>query len=251
MAEKTDISWTDATINFWWGCSKISKGCLNCYAEGDNKRYKKAQWGLNTQRTWMKGAAKLAAKINRKAAKMGKELKAFSSSMSDFFETHSTGVLETYREEAWKVIKRNRNIRWLILTKRADNIKKMLPVDWESGNWKHVSLGCTVEHEDYVDRLDYLRDIKDWGGFRFVSYEPALSRIDHVVNLKGISWLIYGGESSRSLKGFRRDCDDWARGIRDKCEAEGVAFFYKQNSGIKSRLIDTLDGVEYKRYPLI
>lgn len=249
MAEKTDISWTDATINFWWGCAKYSPGCLHCYADQTNDRHQRAEWGVGTIRTWIDGCEELAGKLNRKARRTGEVIKAFSNSMSDFFEVHDT--LDGYRERAWDIIRKNRHLKWLLLTKRSNNIIRNLPEDFFDGGFSHVHLGASVESETYVNRLDDLRSIRDWGGVRWISYEPALSPIDHVVNLDKISWVIYGGESSMSLKGFRKDNDEWARRIRDKCERENVAFFYKQNSGLKKNLIETLDGVEYKKYPLL
>lgn len=247
MAMKSQISWTESTINWWWGCNKVSPGCKFCYAEADNNRYQLAEWGPNTLRTWRKTSISVSNAANSLAIRKGRKRRAFTLSMGDFFEEHKT--LVDFRKTAWEQIKKCQNLDWLVLTKRPENIQNMLPKDFFSGSYKNVHLGTTCEHESYVHRLDYLRNVPEWGGIRFVSYEPALSPIDHVVNLDNIDWLIYGGESSRSYLGFRKDNDDWARAIKAKCDKEDVTFFYKQNSGLKSKLVNTLDGKQYYNFP--
>lgn len=247
MGIKTEIAWTESTINFWWGCCKVSEGCLHCYAETDNKRYQLAEWGPGTLRTWIKTCYANASRANKMGRETGVKRRVFTLSMGDFFETHST--LADFRARAWNHIKALTHCNWLVLTKRPENIASMLPKDFYSGAYKHVHLGTTCEHEKYVDRLDHLRALPEWGGIRWVSYEPALSPIDHVVDLTGIDWLIYGGESSRSYLGFRKDNDEWARAIKAKCEKEGTVFFYKQNSGLKRKLIKKLDGVRHYNFP--
>lgn len=247
MAEKTGITWCDSTINFWWGCVKISEGCKFCYAEIENRRYQRAGWGPDSERTWIVGAPALAKKLNKKAIAENRDIVVFSNSMADFFEDHKS--LEKFRNEAWHIIKTNNRIKWLLLTKRSDNIIKMLPEDFFAGGYSHVNLGVTCESADYVYRLDDLRAVSEWGGIRWVSYEPAIGPIHDVVDLTGISWMIYGGESGRSLSGYRKDSDDWALGIKAKCDALGVDFFYKQNSGLSKNLSDKLLGKEYKKFP--
>jgi protein gp37 len=247
MAITTEISWTESTVNWWWGCCKISEGCKNCYAEADNDRFGIAEWGPGTIRTWTKTSKSNATRANNIGKSTGRKRRVFTLSMGDFFEDHS-GLLQ-YRAKAWAYMKSMKHIDWLVLTKRPDNILSMLPPDFFSGEYNHIHLGSSCEHEKYVGRLDDLRNIPEWGGIRFVSYEPALSAIDHVADLTNIDWLIYGGESSRSYLGFRKDNDDWARGIKRLCEQTGTVFFYKQNSGLKRKLIKKLDGVQYYNFP--
>lgn len=247
MALKTEIAWTQSTLNWWWGCCKVSEGCKFCYAEKDNDRYQLAEWGPGTIRTWIGSAISNSKKFNTLGKKAGEKRKVFTLSMGDFFENHPQ--LPEFREKAWKQMRQMKNINWLVLTKRPELIMQMLPPDFFSGEYNHVHLGCSCEHEKYVGRLDELRNIPEWGGIRFVSYEPALGPIHHAVDLTNIDWLIYGGESSRSWLGFRKDDDDWARDIQKVCKQSGTVFFYKQNSGLKKNLKKTLDGVQYYHFP--
>lgn len=246
MGQKTGIKWTDATANFWWGCAKVSQGCRICYAEKINKRRKKAGWGVGTLRTRIKGTPKMIKALNTKAKKNGIEIKVFVSSMSDFFESHSD--LNQMREDAWQLIKEAKNLQFLVLTKRSENIQAMLPIDFYNGDYQHVHLGVTVESADYLYRMDDLRAVPEWGGLRFVSYEPACGPIHETANLEKIDWLIYGGESSNK-KDYTQDDNSWAYGIKALCEKSGTSFFYKQSSGLPRKILNQLDGVTYYNFP--
>src|ERR1700676_906243 len=124
MAEKTGISWADCTQNFWIGCTRVSPACDFCYAARDNERRGWVPgWGSGVPRhrtkTWGE-----PLKWNRKAALTGYRPRVFCSSLSDFFDNE---VDPQWRVEAWAVIRATTNLRWMILTKRIGNARKMLP----------------------------------------------------------------------------------------------------------------------------
>jgi protein gp37 len=220
MAEQTKIEWADATQNWWTGCTKISDGCQFCYASALAARYPHfGSWapGAERKRTsagnWRKPLA-----WDRKAKTEGRRLRVFSSSLSDFFDNRAPAE---WRTDAWEVIRATRNLDWLMLTKRPENIRKMLPPDWGAG-WPHVWLGTTVEDARVQHRIATLRAIP--AAVRFLSIEPLIGPLD-APDLSGIAWVITGGESGA---GARFSDPTWTRAVRDACEAQGVAFFMKQ-----------------------
>jgi len=249
---KSGVDWTDYAINFWYGCVEASTACLNCYARTMTERFSEsrfggATWGRNGVRSPYENADRKAWSINERAAKIGHSLKVFSNDMSDFFEDHPT--LPPFRAAAWDIIRANKNIDWLLLTKRANLIRGFLPEDFFGGDFRHVHLGVTCESVDLLWRVDELRAIPEWGGLRWISYEPAIGPLHQAIDLTGISWLIYGGESCADNSRRRDDSDAWAYGIMELCRQNEVAFFYKQNSGRPGHLLTTLDGVEIHNYP--
>jgi protein gp37 len=146
-------------------------------------------------------------------------------------------------KKLWPLIRQTPNLEWQLLTKRPERIAQSLPADWGNG-YENVWLGSTIENSDYVDRADYLRAVNC--KVRFVSYEPACGPLDKL-DLTGLHWVIFGGESGA---GFRQHDPQWARDIRDRCDAAGVSFFYKQGSSLYSGADETLDGQTYKKFPL-
>lgn len=234
--EKSKIEWTDATLNFWYGCAKISEGCKNCYAADLVKVYAnnfgRAEWGVDKPRAKHAKALQEAKRLNAKAARAGTRLKVFANSMADFFEEKSE--LTPWREEAWQVIKECKNLDWLLLTKRANAISYMLPVDFWEGGYKHVHLGVTVESNKVYSRVDLLRAIPDWGGLRWLSCEPLVGDISDI-NLAKVDWVIVGGEKTNRLKDFRKMELSWAVKLLKKCKDEQVAYFFKQTGGIIAR----------------
>jgi protein gp37 len=128
------------------------------------------------------------------------------------------------------------------LTKRAERIAVCLPDDWQDG-YPNVWLGVSIESNEYRWRADHLREVP--AVVRFISYEPALGPLNQL-DLRGIDWVIYGGESGPR---FRKHHLDWPRQIRDICRAAGVAFFYKQSSAIRTEMETTLDGETIHEFP--
>lgn len=241
MSDTTTISWCDHTFNPWIGCTKVSEGCRFCYAEQfATKRMGLKVWGpgadRHTTKTWVQ-----VPRWNRAAMAAGERRRVFCASLADVFEDHTTA--NQLRPKLWDLIRCCDSLDWLLLTKRPGNITAMLPGDWGDG-WPQVWIGATVEDARVAHRLDALRSIP--AAVRFVSYEPALGPL-HDCNLSGIDWVIYGGESG---PGYRPDDRVWARAMRDRCQADDRAFFYKQAAGVRPGRDVLLDGVEIKQLPI-
>jgi len=245
MGNKTIIAWTDRTFNIAWGCEKVSPGCKNCYADTLSSRYGFDVWGRNKERRtfgekhWLEPIG-WNGKPHIGVLGKGQPNLVFCSSMCDVFEDHPTITAE--REKLWSLIRATPNLHWQLLTKRAERIASNLPGDWGSG-YPNVWLGVSIENNDYVHRADHLRDIP--AAVRFISYEPALGPLPDL-ELQGIDWVIYGGESG---VGFRPHDLAWPRAMREQCEATGTAFFFKQSSAIRTEMGITLDGETVRMFP--
>jgi len=243
MSEKTIIAWTDHTFNPWMGCQKVSAGCANCYALTLTKnRMGLDLWGnpKTTARQVTKSPWDNVVNWNREASATGRK-RVFCASLCDVFEDHPTA--NATRPRLWDLIRKCTSLDWQILTKRPERIANNLPEDWGSGGWTHVWLGTSVEDMRVSDRVDHLRKIP--AVVRFISYEPAIGPLDDL-NISGIDWIIYGGESG---PGYRPENKDWARVMHRKCIESGTAFFHKQSAGWRTELGIELDGKIVREYP--
>jgi protein gp37 len=244
VAEKTGIAWTDHTANFWMGCFKVSPGCKNCYAETLTKnRMGLDVWGPadSTPRKAVKGVYKSVASWNR-ASDASAPSKVFVGSLMDWAEDHpDVGLLRNFM---WEAILAADKLIFQLLTKRSDRVAQLLPSFWDK--IKHrVWLGVSIESNEWVHRADHIRGID--AAVRFVSYEPALGPVPDL-NLCGIDWLIYGGESG---PGFRTEGKQWARDVRDRCKVSGTAFFHKQSAAFRNETGIELDGAIIRQYPMV
>ena len=230
MAETTTIEWTDSTWNPWQGCTKVSLGCDNCYAETLTKR-----WGRTFTTLRRSADATFYAPLS---PRWRTPRLVFTCSLSDFFHRQA----DPWREEAWDIMRRTPHLTYQVLTKRPG-----LAVAWyKNHGWlPNVWLGAAVENQKYAPRLDVLARVP--APVRFVSVEPMMGPVDLGrwlmryglgyareaglgANLAGFTgvptrWVICGGESGR---GARPMHPDWARSLRDQCQAAGVPFFFKQ-----------------------
>lgn len=233
MGAGTSITWSSDTFNPWWGCTKVSPGCAHCYAEPMAKRFRKVEWGPKAERrpvsdvTW-----KQPQSWNNIARKSGQRRRVFVGSMGDIFEARAG--LDAERAKLWTLIKRTRWLDWLLLTKRPENIAKMLPGDWYDGHsggpYSHVWIGTSVEDQQRADeRCEALVDATPMGR-SFVSAEPLLGPVDLKHWLWHIHWVIVGGESGPY---FRPMEAKWVDKIKAHCDACGAAFFYKQDAARK------------------
>ncbi len=219
MAENTKIEWTDHSWNPWIGCQKVSPGCDNCYAEEwDCRFHAGAHWGPGAPRhrtaNWNKPYI-----WDRKAKAEGRRQSVFPS-MCDPFDN---AVPREFHSSFWRVIAQTPNLNWLLLTKRPENVAKMLPPDWgSSSGWPYVWLGTSVEDRARLHRIDTLREIP--AALRFLSLEPFLEDLGEI-DLTGIGWVIIGGESGDHARPFDIA---WGRSIIAQCKAAGVAVFMKQ-----------------------
>jgi protein gp37 len=225
MADQTEISWTDSTFNPWIGCTKVSPGCDHCYAEVLATRYGWARWGKhpryrtsaanwNNPRAWNADAPRFRL-IH------GRRRRVFCASLADVFDNRTP---KEWRAELFALISTTRELDWQILTKRPQNIAKMLPTDWANG-YPNVWLGTTTEDEKhYRVRWPVLSRIP--AARRFISYEPAVRQLGNLAITDTLpDWIICGGESGY---GARIMNPQWARELRDQCKTLGIPFFHKQ-----------------------
>ena len=159
--------------------------------------------------------------------------------MSDLFHE---GIPDTYVRDVFEVMGRASQHTFQILTKRQQRLVELAPtLSWHPNVW----IGVSIENRRFVHRADYLRAVD--ASVRFISAEPLLGPLEGL-DLAGIDWLIAGGESGPR----HRRCDpDWIRQLRDRCEAEGVAFFFKQWGGRTSKTGGRiLDGRTHDEWPI-
>jgi protein gp37 len=263
MGKTTDISWTDHTFNPHWGCFKVSPGCTNCYAETFAKRVGQQIWGPpKTTERRLFGDKHWAEPLhwNAEAEKAGERRRVFCASMADVFEDHPQ--LPPVRRRLWNLIEDTPYLDWLLLTKRPENIATMLPQKY----WPNVWLGTSTEDQQRADeRVPVLLRYRDRVPVLFLSVEPQIGPISlrRYLELEPtvsggwmrwspdprplIDWVIVGGESGPKHRPFD---EDWARSLRDQCQAAGVAFHYKQFGGrTHAEGGCLLDGREHKEFP--
>lgn len=265
MGESTAIGWTDHTFNPWWGCTRVSPGCQNCYAESFAKRTGNDVWGTSPRRFFGDKHWREPLKWAARAFEAGERRKVFCASMADVFEDHPDVIKSRHR--LFELIDRTAvaGLDWLLLTKRPELIGRFADhwtypgiidpdrgfgeydTDWPSNVW----IGTTVEDQDRAkSRLDDFLLFGKGAAVRFLSCEPLLEEIDLTPWFdEGIDWVICGGESGPR----HRPLDlDHARSLRDQCQAFGVPFFFKQVGGrFPTAGGDELDGETWKQFPKI
>ena len=204
------IEWTNETINVITGCTKVSEGCQNCYAEKMHKRLTamgQEKYKEPFNKVVMHNViSELQKRINKKTNM------CFVNSMSDTFHKD---VTDEYIKNLLVNLSLYGNVNFQILTKRAERI-----IDFEYPF--NVWLGVTVENEKHKDRIAYLK--KTNAKIKFLSCEPLLEDLGEL-DLKGIDWVIVGGESGA---GARPMHPDWVHHIQKQCKEQNVAFFFKQ-----------------------
>lgn len=257
MGETTAIAWTDHTFNPWMGCTKVSPACDHCYAEALGKRTGKVQWGDDAVRVVTSdGYWRNPIKWNAAAEKAGERRRVFCASMADVFE-HRPELVEP-RARLLDLIDETPALDWQLLTKRPENVCRMLGEDVPFNIW----IGTTVEDQEHAEeRIPHLLDAP--AAVRFLSIEPLLGPIDLRPWLRRISpeaaseftwdtskrigWVIVGGESGAGHRPLDLDA---ARVIRDECRRWGVPFFFKQVGGrTPAAGGDELDGERIKEFP--
>jgi protein gp37 len=263
--ENSKIEWTHHTFNPWIGCAKVSAGCKHCYAEADmDKRRGRAKWGADGTRSataltyWLE-----PIKWNNEAAAVGERRRVFCASLADVFEDWKGQVqnwkgeplwinmndldkpeLNTYlaaltrgyvpltlaliRHKLFKLIEATPHLDWLLLTKRAENIMRMVPVSWHGAFPKNVWAGGSAENQERLEKqAEYLVHVP--ATVRFLSCEPLLGPLKLPVDVNDGSgffeWVIVGGESSHHARPMH---PDWVRSLRDQCHNMGTPFFFKQ-----------------------
>lgn len=216
MSQSSRIEWTEATWNPTVGCTKISPGCKNCYAETMAKR-------LNAMGTpGYENGFKLTILPNRldEPLNRNKPTVYFVNSMSDLFHK---GVPDAYIASVFDVIRRCPQHTFQVLTKRADRLASFFSRESVPSNaW----IGVSVEDQRYgIPRIAALRRVH--ARIRFLSVEPLLEDLG-ALDLTDIHWVIVGGESGPKARPMKHE---WVEGIRRQCEEQGVQFFFKQWGG--------------------
>ena len=237
--ENSKISWTTNTFNPWFGCTKISPGCLNCYAQTlMETRWKKVKWGKGNPRKRTSAANwKQPLRWNLQAAEAGTRTLVFSESLGDVFDTE---VPKQWRDEFFALIRDTPNLDWQLLTKRpGEAVKYARNHPWPDNAW----IGASIEDQKRAVRAQIITRIP--APIRFISVEPLLGPV--TLDLTDIDWVIVGGESGHKCRPMEAD---WARSVRDQCRAAGVAFFFKQWGGHTSAAGGhLLDGVVHHEFP--
>lgn len=237
----TKIEWAEESWNPVTGCTPISAGCKNCYAERMSKRLV-GRFGYPANDPF---------RVTLHEDKLGQPLKwrkprrVFVCSMGDLFHED---VQEDWLYSVWDTMRKAPQHTFLVLTKRPEWMRDVVSfwydVIWEREPLPNVWLGVTVEDSDHIDRIDILSQVP--AAVRFVSFEPLLDDVAARLNqdTPGIDWAIVGGETGPGARPMR---PDWARGIREWALCRDVPFFFKRHSGRRgSRL---LDGLEWNEHP--
>jgi protein gp37 len=234
VSDRSTIEWTDASWNPVTGCTQVSPGCDHCYALTFAERFRGVPGHPYEQgfdlRLWPE---RLELPLTWRRPR-----RIFVNSMSDLFHRdvptdYIQQVFGTMRRADWHVFQ--------ILTKRPGRLRRIAAdLPWPQNVW----MGVSIEASEFAWRASYLREVP--AAVRFVSAEPLLGPLDGV-DLRGIDWIITGGESG---PGHRPINESWVRALRDRCNAEGVAFFHKQWGGRWPKQGGReLDGRTYDEWP--
>lgn len=238
MADHSEIEWTDATWNPSTGCTKVSRGCDNCYAERFSERFRGVEGHPFEQgfdlRLW---PARLALPFSWRRPR-----RIFVNSMSDLFHKDIPrefveGVFDTMEKADWHT--------YQVLTKRSSMLRDFINDRYRTKPAPlHIWLGVSVEDRAALCRVKHLRQAN--AGVRFLSLEPLLGPLGKL-NLKDIRWVIVGGESGPRFRPLRAE---WVREVKDQCCDSGIAFFFKQWGGIRPKAGgNTFDGSTWLEYP--
>lgn len=258
MADTT-IEWTDRTWNPLRGCTRISPGCQNCYAERMAARFSgpdapyEGLAKMTPQGPRWTGEIRLLPEVLQEPLKWRKPRRVFVNSMSDLFHEK---VPDDFIDQVFGVMGQCQQHTFQILTKRPDRMAAYFAQLFREGRqlfgpstkydpYPNVWLGTSVENTDYKHRIAELQ--LSPAKIRFISFEPLLGDIGQV-NLTGIHWAIAGAESG---PGARPMNEDWVRSLRDQCQAAGVPFFYKQRLNERGHKVSLpeLDGRQWAEWP--
>lgn len=231
---KSKIEWTDSTWNPVTGCTKISAGCKNCYAE----RLANRLHAMGNDRYKNKFNVTLHEDLIDAPLSWKKPRMVFVNSMSDLF--HKDVPLE-FIKRVFDVMELADHHIFQVLTKRS---KRLVEVASQLPWPKNVWIGTSVENQSMTSRVDDLRTVP--GQIRFLSIEPLIGHITEL-NLTGIQWVVVGGESGPYSRPMKKE---WARTIRNMCNKYGVKFFFKQWGGTnKKKTGRELDGEFWNEMP--
>ena len=241
MSDNSKIEWTDATWNPVRGCTKVSPGCKHCYAETFAERFRGIPGHPYEQGFDLRLVPnKLAEPLNWQNSKM-----IFVNSMSDLFQD---GVPDDYIVDVVKVMEMASWHTYQVLTKRSERLSRLLSTKLAfAAKLPHIWWGVSVEDKKFgLPRIADLQEAP--AAVRFLSVEPLLEDLGRIP-LKGINWVIVGGESG---PGARPMAKEWVLDIRDQCRHAEVPFFFKQWGGVrKSETGRKLQGRTYDEFPAL
>jgi protein gp37 len=220
MATRSHIEWTEMTWNPVTGCSKVSAGCKNCYAEKLAKRLK--AMGVERYKNGFK--VTLQPDLLDVPLHWREPRTVFVNSMSDLF--HEKVPLE-YIQKVFDTMVRCPQHTFQILTKRSRRLRELAPeLPWPRNVW----MGVSVEDERVIHRITDLKTVP--AAVRFLSCEPLIGPL-YELPLRGIHWVIVGGESGPGARPMKRE---WVVSIHRQCKATEVPFFFKQWGGVRKDL---------------
>jgi protein gp37 len=234
MSDKSRIEWTEATWNPVTGCDQVSPGCAHCYAKTFAERWRGIPGHPYEQgfdlRIWPE---RLDQPLKWKRPRT-----IFVNSMSDLFHEQ---IPDEFIAQVFDVMERANQHIFQVLTKRPERMLEIAnELPWPANIW----MGVSIENRRFVHRADLLRSAP--ATVRFISAEPLLGPLEGL-DLTNIHWLIAGGESGPGHRPIR---EEWVLDLRDRCEDEGVAFFFKQWGGARPKSRGRLlEGREWNRMP--
>lgn len=230
----SSIEWTELTWNPTTGCDKISSGCKFCYAEIMSRRLR--SMGVEKYKDGF--AVRTHEEVLAVPYGWRKPAMVFVNSMSDLF--HENVPFE-FIERVFKVMNECPHLTFQVLTKRSERLEQLSSnLKWTPNIW----MGVSVENGDVVHRIENLRSVP--AAVRFLSCEPLIGPLADL-KLRGIDWVIAGGESGRRPRPMLKE---WVCEIKNQCEAKSVAFFFKQWGGTNKKAAGRkLDGKHYDTFP--
>lgn len=233
MARKSKIEWTSATWNPVTGCTKVSTGCANCYAERMAVRLQ----AMGNPRYGNGFAVTLHRDLLDLPLKWREPQMVFVDSMSDLFHE---AVPDDFIRSVFNTIARSQQHIFQVLTKRSKRLALLAPkLTWPPNLW----MGVTVECQSHIKRIEHL--LATQASVKFLSAEPLLGPLN--IDVSGLDWLVVGGESGPGARPMKKE---WVVSLRDKCVEAQVAFFFKQWGGInKKRAGRVIDGKVWDEFP--
>lgn len=251
MGMNTKIEWAHSTLNLWYGCTQISPACDHCYAMCQVHRLKLGVvWNsppvkakkdrLAELRAWHRGGARFFGKV-------GERRRVFVNSMSDFFDKLAP---QAWRDEAFTAFEECTGVDILLVTKRPQNVLKMIPAHWRDMGWPpHVWLIITAENETEAERRGkFAKQIFQETNVQTIgaSVEPMLDEI-RPNYFDWANWLIVGGESGRKARWIH---PDWVIPLRDYSEDRGIPFHFKQWGQFLPVLVEDIHRTGYEFRPV-
>lgn len=242
------IQWTDITINFVRGCTRMSEGCRFCYAERVGLRFsKKGQpyEGLVAPSTFKDGHPRwtgeimLVEKALLQPAKLKKPHMIFVNSMSDTFHKD---IPIPYLQRMFEVMRETPQHTYQVLTKRSERMLKLdSQIEWPDNVW----MGVSIEDEQVAYRIDHLHQSS--AKVKFLSVEPLIGPIPNI-KLNGIDWVIVGGESGTHARIME---ESWATEIVDRCKSREIPVFMKQMGTVwaKRQGLKDFKGDNFSQFP--